>query len=77
MKTLANKYDNKLLELEDEDYILYRVPIDELCGTCNETISEMLKNNESGRRTLIEFYETKEEKPCPAIKQINFNKLMY
>lgn len=77
MKTLANKYDNKLLELEDEDYILYRVPIDELCGTCNEAISEMLKNNESGRRTLIEFYETKEEKPCPAIKQININKMMY
>ncbi len=77
MKTIANKYDNKFFEHEDEDYILYRVPIDELCGTCNETISEILKNNESGCRALIEFYKTKEEKPCPAIKQININKMMY
>lgn len=77
MKTTANKYENEYLKLENEDYILYRVPINELCGTCKETMSNIIKEDKSGHRVLFEFYETEEKKPCPAIKQININKLMY
>ncbi|WP_352419168.1 hypothetical protein [Proteiniborus sp.] len=77
MKYIINKHENKLVKLEDEEYILYRIPKDKLCGTCNETISEILRNDKSGYKVLIEFYEPEEKNQCPAIKQININKLLY
>ncbi|SCG84050.1 hypothetical protein DW1_2486 [Proteiniborus sp. DW1] len=82
MMFIANKDDAKLIRLANEEYILYRVPTDKLCGTCNEAISDIIEDKKTEdkkdeRKVLIEFYRPKEKKKCPAIKQININKLMY
>jgi len=74
---MANKEDTRIVNLANEEYILYRVPIEKLCGICNGAISDILDDNEGERKVLIEFYRTEEKKKCPAIKQININRLMY
>lgn len=77
MRFMASKEDTRFIKLANEEYILYRVPMDELCGTCNETINDIIKDKKDDRKVLIEFYRTEEKKKCPAIKQININRLLY
>lgn len=76
MRSIVNEEDTRLIKLSNDEYILYRIPIDELCGMCSETVSDIIDAEKEERKVLFEFYRTKEKK-SPTIKQININRLMY
>lgn len=77
MNDILDKYESMFLNQNDDKYIIYRVPIEEICESCGKTIRDIVKEDTSGYKVLIEFIDKKEDKPYPKIKQININKVMF